>query len=82
MLAAAQGMGGGGGAPQQVRACFRFCVAIPQSLRVLACALTIRHRDPERAIDQYTWNLLRHFLSRDQLAGELQLPQAGFAPAG
>ncbi|GAB7329454.1 hypothetical protein MBLNU13_g01236t2 [Cladosporium sp. NU13] len=55
MLAAAQGMGGGGGAPQQ---------------------------DTERAIDQYTWSLVRYFLSRNKSAGELQLPQACFAPTG
>jgi len=57
-------------------------VTILWSLRVLACALAIHHQNPERAIDQYTWSLLRHFLSRDKLAGELQLPQACFAPAG
>ena len=81
MLAAAQGMGGGGGAPQQVRACFRFCVAIPQPLRVLACALTIRHRDTERAIDQDTWSPACYFLPRDDLADELRLPQECSAPA-
>lgn len=29
----------------------------------------------------YTWSLARHFLSRDELADELRLPQACFAPA-
>jgi hypothetical protein len=39
MLAAAQGMGGGGGAPQQVRDISLICVAIPWSLQARAHVL-------------------------------------------